>query len=67
MRASLAPDATRSLHRVEAAVNRLAAAAVFAALLLAGVAVYVTEGMGAMAAVLLALAGVALLVMLTRR
>ncbi len=67
VRASLAPDATRSLHRVEAAVNRLAAAAVFAALLLAAVAVYIAEGMGVMAAVLLALAGVALLVMLTRR
>jgi predicted unusual protein kinase regulating ubiquinone biosynthesis (AarF/ABC1/UbiB family) len=67
VRASLAPDATRSLHRMEVAVNRLAAAAVFAALLLAAVAVYVTQGMGVMAAVLLGLAGVALLVMLTRR
>ncbi|MBN1135921.1 MAG: AarF/ABC1/UbiB kinase family protein [Anaerolineae bacterium] len=67
VRASLAPDAARSLHRVEVAVNRLAAAAVFAALLLAAVAVYITQGMGAMAYALLALASVALLVMLTRR
>ena len=67
VRASLAPDATHSLHRVEVAVNRLAAASVFAALLLAAVAVYVTQGMGPMAYVLLGLAAVALLVMLTRR
>ena len=67
VRASFAADATRDLHRVEVAVNHLAAAVVFAALLLAAVAVYVTQGMGAMAYVLLGLAGVALLVMLTRR
>jgi len=67
VRASLAPDAVHSLHRVEVAVNRLAAAAVFAALLLAAVAVYVTQGMGVVAAALLALSAIALLVMLTRR
>jgi len=67
VRASFAPDATRDLHRVEVAVNHLAAAVVFAALLLAAVAVYVTQGMGTIAYVLLGLAGVALLVMLTRR
>jgi predicted unusual protein kinase regulating ubiquinone biosynthesis (AarF/ABC1/UbiB family) len=67
VRASLAPDATRSLHSVEVAVNRLAAAAVFAAFLLAGVAVYITQGMGVMAYVLLGLAALALLAMLTRR
>ena len=67
VQASLAPDAARSLRRVEAAVNRLAAAAVFAALLLAAVAVYLVQGMGVMAGVLLGLAGVALVVMVTRR
>jgi predicted unusual protein kinase regulating ubiquinone biosynthesis (AarF/ABC1/UbiB family) len=61
------PDATRSLRRVEAAVNRLAWAVVFAALLLAAVAVYVTQGLGVVSYVFWGLAAVALLVLLTRR
>ena len=61
------PGATRTLRRVEMAVNRLAAAVVFAALLLAAVAVYIARGEGVVSYVLLGLAVVALLVMLTRR
>ena len=61
------PDATRTIHRVETAVNRLTGAVVFAALLLAAVAVYVTQGEGVASYVLFALAAVALLVALTRR
>jgi predicted unusual protein kinase regulating ubiquinone biosynthesis (AarF/ABC1/UbiB family) len=61
------PDATRTIHRVETAVNRLTSAVVFAALLLAAVAIYVTQGEGIVSYVLFALAAVALLVALTRR
>ena len=61
VRASLAPEATRALRRVEAAVNRLTAAVIFAALLLAAVAVYVTQGTSAVSTALLILAAVALL------
>jgi predicted unusual protein kinase regulating ubiquinone biosynthesis (AarF/ABC1/UbiB family) len=67
VRTTWGPETTRTLHRVEAAVNRLASAVVFAALLLAAVAVYVTQGGGAVSYLLFALATVALLVTLTRR
>jgi len=61
------PETTRTLHRVETAISRLAWAVVFAALLLAGVAVYLVQGMVGLTYVLLALAGLALLVTITRR
>jgi len=67
VRTSWAPEATQTLHRVETAVNRLTAAVIFAALLLAAVAVYVTQGAGIASYILFALAAVALLVTLTRR
>jgi predicted unusual protein kinase regulating ubiquinone biosynthesis (AarF/ABC1/UbiB family) len=67
MRTSWAPETRRSVHRVEVAVNRLAGAVMFAALLLAAVAVYVTEGGGALSYALFSLAAVALLAALTRR
>jgi predicted unusual protein kinase regulating ubiquinone biosynthesis (AarF/ABC1/UbiB family) len=67
VRTAWAPEATRTLRRVETAVNRLTSAVVFAALLLAAVAVYGTQGAGPVSYVLFALAGVALLVTLTRR
>jgi predicted unusual protein kinase regulating ubiquinone biosynthesis (AarF/ABC1/UbiB family) len=67
VRTAWSPETTRTVHRVEVAVNRLAAAVVFAALLLAAVAVYVTQGAGPVSYTLLALAAVALLVALTRR
>lgn len=58
---------TRTLRRVETAVNRLASAVIFAALLLGAVAVYVTQGGGAVSYLLFALAVVALLASLVRR
>jgi predicted unusual protein kinase regulating ubiquinone biosynthesis (AarF/ABC1/UbiB family) len=67
VRTTWAPDATRTVRRVETAVNRLAAAVVFAALLLAAVAVFVTRGEGVVSYVLFALAAVALLMALFRR
>jgi len=67
MRTSWAPEAMRTLNRVEAAVSRLAWAVVFAALLLAAVAVYVTQGGDVVSYVLFALAAIALLITLTRR
>jgi predicted unusual protein kinase regulating ubiquinone biosynthesis (AarF/ABC1/UbiB family) len=67
VRTSWAPEAMRTIRRVETAVNRLTGAVIFAALLLAAVAVYVTEGGGALPYTLLGLAAVALLVTLTRR
>jgi predicted unusual protein kinase regulating ubiquinone biosynthesis (AarF/ABC1/UbiB family) len=67
VRSTWSRDAMRSVHRVESAVNRLAAAVVFAALLLAGIAMRVVEGGGAFSYVLLALAAVALVVMVLRR
>jgi len=67
VRTSWSPEATRTLRRVETAVNRLTSAVVFAALLLAAVAVYVTQGGGALSYTLFDLAAVALLVTLTRR
>ena len=67
VRTSWAPDDARSVRRVEGAVNRLGWAVIFAALLLAAVAVYVTQGGVALSYTLFALAAVALLVSLTRR
>jgi predicted unusual protein kinase regulating ubiquinone biosynthesis (AarF/ABC1/UbiB family) len=67
VRTSWAPDATRTVHRIEVAVNRLTAAIIFAALLLSAVAIYATQGAGMVSYVLLAMAAVALLVTLTRR
>ncbi len=67
VRTSWAPDDARSVRRVEGAVNRLGWAVIFAALLLAAVAVYVTKGGVALSYTLFALAAVALLVSLTRR
>ncbi len=58
------PEATRTLHRVEQAVNRLAGAVTFAALLLAAVTVYVTQGAGLVSYTLFALAAAVLLVTL---
>jgi predicted unusual protein kinase regulating ubiquinone biosynthesis (AarF/ABC1/UbiB family) len=58
---------TRNLRRVETAVNRLASAVVFAALLLSAVAVFVTQGGGVVSYLLFALAGAALLASLFRR
>jgi hypothetical protein len=52
---------------VETAVNRLAAAVVFAALLLSAVAVYVAKGAGIVSYLLFSLAAVALVVSLVRR
>ena len=58
---------TRTLRRVETAVNRLASAVVFAALLLAAVAVYITLGGGVVSYLLFGLAAAALLASLVRR
>jgi predicted unusual protein kinase regulating ubiquinone biosynthesis (AarF/ABC1/UbiB family) len=67
VRTSWAPDATRTLRRVETAVNRLTAAVIFATLFLAAVAVYTARGGGPLSYGLLALAAVAFLVTLSRR
>jgi predicted unusual protein kinase regulating ubiquinone biosynthesis (AarF/ABC1/UbiB family) len=67
VRTTWSPEATQRVRKVEVAVNRLASAVVFAALLLSAVAVYVTQGEGWVSYALFALAGVALLVTLTRR
>jgi predicted unusual protein kinase regulating ubiquinone biosynthesis (AarF/ABC1/UbiB family) len=66
VRTAWTPEATRTVRRVEAAVNRLAWAVVFAALLLVGVAIYLVQGPGVPAYAALALAAVALLVAMTR-
>jgi predicted unusual protein kinase regulating ubiquinone biosynthesis (AarF/ABC1/UbiB family) len=66
MRTTWAPETTQTVRRVEAAVNRLAGAVIFAALLLAAVAVYVLEGMGVVGTVLFGLAALMLLITLTR-
>jgi hypothetical protein len=58
---------TRTLRRVETAVNRLSSAVVFAALLLAAAAIYVTQGGGVLSYFLFALAAAALLASLFRR
>jgi predicted unusual protein kinase regulating ubiquinone biosynthesis (AarF/ABC1/UbiB family) len=67
VRTSWSPEATHTVRRVETAVNRLAWAVVFAALLLSAVAVYVTRGEGVVTYTLFALAALALLVTLSRR
>jgi predicted unusual protein kinase regulating ubiquinone biosynthesis (AarF/ABC1/UbiB family) len=67
VRSIWAPESTRTVRRVETAVNRLAAAVIFAALLAAAVAVYVTQGEGVLSYVLFALAAVALLMAFFRR
>ena len=67
VRTSWPPDALRTMRRVETAVNRLTSAVVFAALLLAAVAVYLTQGAGPVSYVLFALAAVALLATLIRK
>lgn len=58
---------TRTLRRVETAVNRLASTVVFAALILSAVAVYVTQGGGIVSYLLFALAAAALVASLVRR
>ncbi len=67
VRTAWTPEAVQMVRRVEVAVNRLAAAVVFAAFLGAAVAVYGLEGSGTASYALLTLAAVALLVLLTRR
>ncbi len=67
VRSAWTPEALRRLRRLEAAVDRLAGAGVFAALLVSGVAVYLIQGFGAMSTLLLVLAGLALLFTLLRR
>jgi predicted unusual protein kinase regulating ubiquinone biosynthesis (AarF/ABC1/UbiB family) len=67
VRTAWTPEASRTLRRLEAAIDRLAAAAVFAALLLSGVAVYLVQGGGTVSTVLLILAGLALLLTIARR
>jgi predicted unusual protein kinase regulating ubiquinone biosynthesis (AarF/ABC1/UbiB family) len=67
VRTSWTPDATRTIRRVETAVNRLTGAVIFAALLLAAVGLYVTQGEGGASTILFALAAIALLVTLSRR
>jgi predicted unusual protein kinase regulating ubiquinone biosynthesis (AarF/ABC1/UbiB family) len=67
VRTQWTPETTRTVRRVETAVNRLAGAVVFAALLLAAVGVYVADGAGPLSYTFLGLAAIALLVTLTRR
>ncbi len=67
VRTAWSPEALRSNRRIEAAVNRLAGAVIFASLLLAGAAVYVTQGGGILSYGLFGAAAVALLVTLSRR
>jgi predicted unusual protein kinase regulating ubiquinone biosynthesis (AarF/ABC1/UbiB family) len=62
-----APEATRTLLDLEMAVNRLGRAVIFAAFLLAAVAVYIAEGGGTASYILFLLAAVALLATLVRR
>ncbi len=66
VRSPWSPEDRRTLHRVETAVKQLAAAVVFAALLLAAVAVHVTRGGGTVSLILFALAAVALLMTLVQ-
>jgi predicted unusual protein kinase regulating ubiquinone biosynthesis (AarF/ABC1/UbiB family) len=66
VRTTWSPEDTRLVRRVESSVNRLSGAVIFAALLLAAVAIYITQG-GWVGYLLFALAAVALLVTLFRR
>jgi predicted unusual protein kinase regulating ubiquinone biosynthesis (AarF/ABC1/UbiB family) len=67
VRTSWTPDTTRTVRRLETAVNRLTGAVVFAALLLSAVVVYATQGPGGVSYALFALSALALVVTLTRR
>jgi predicted unusual protein kinase regulating ubiquinone biosynthesis (AarF/ABC1/UbiB family) len=67
VRTTWSPEAMRTARRIELAVNRLAAAVVFASLLVAAVAVFVTQGGGTLSYGLFGAAGVALIVILARR
>ena len=67
VRTTWPPEAMRTLRGVETAVIRLARAVIFAALLLAAVAVYITQGGGVVSYLLFALATVAFLATLVRR
>ena len=67
VRSTWSPETTQLVRRVERAVSRLSGAVIFAALLLAAVAIYVTQGGTTVSYVLFALAAVALLLTLTRR
>jgi predicted unusual protein kinase regulating ubiquinone biosynthesis (AarF/ABC1/UbiB family) len=67
VRTTWSPEDTRLLRRVESSVNRLSGAVIFAALLLAAVAIYVTQGEGVLSYLFFALAAVAFLVTLFRR
>jgi predicted unusual protein kinase regulating ubiquinone biosynthesis (AarF/ABC1/UbiB family) len=67
VRTSWTPEDARRVRGVESAVSRLSWAIIFAALLLSAVAVYITQGGGALSYTLFALAAVAILVTLTRR
>jgi predicted unusual protein kinase regulating ubiquinone biosynthesis (AarF/ABC1/UbiB family) len=66
VRTSWSPEDRRTLRSVERAVSRLAWAVVFAALLLAAVAMYITQEGGVVAYLLFALAALAFLVSLFR-
>jgi predicted unusual protein kinase regulating ubiquinone biosynthesis (AarF/ABC1/UbiB family) len=67
VRTSWSREDTRTLRRVETAVNQLTGAVIFAALFLAAVAIYVTQGGGVVSYLLFALAAVVLLFTLIRR
>jgi predicted unusual protein kinase regulating ubiquinone biosynthesis (AarF/ABC1/UbiB family) len=67
VRSTWTPQALRRVRRLEAAVDRLAGAAIFSALLLSGVGVYLLQGAGTLSTVLLVSAGLALLFTLARR
>jgi predicted unusual protein kinase regulating ubiquinone biosynthesis (AarF/ABC1/UbiB family) len=67
VRTTWPPEAMRTLRGVETAIIRLARAVIFAALLLAAVAVYITQGGGLVSYLLFALATVAFLATLVRR
>ncbi len=67
VRTAWTPETTQLVRRVEAAVSRLTGAVIFAALLLAAVAIHITQGGGWGSYLLFALAGVALLLTLARR
>lgn len=67
IRTAWSPDATRTVRRLETAVNRLTGAVVFGALLLSAVVVYAMQGAGGVSYALFVLSALALLVTLTRR
>lgn len=64
---SLAPDATRLLHRVERSLDRLTWGVIFTSLLISGVILRLNEGPGWASTLLLAGAGLSLVWGLTRR